>query len=100
MKLWELPGWNTGARVRRAGWYGTIQCNKEGTLLLVVDLHADDWMLVEEPKKKKTITLWRPIVKDAVGYRTRSGWMERERWADHHGDKIVAWESREVTVDE
>lgn len=59
-RLWEIEGWDRGAKVRRKEWNRDAFDTFEGssTAISLLALRADDWELYEEPKKKRIVKMW------------------------------------------
>ncbi len=101
MKLWEIPGWDKGVKVRRQHWIAGyhVKFSDKESHIRVGEFMEDDWEPYEEPKPRRKVTLWRPIFKELAGNYSMYDWKsDKKRWDHTHG--IVGWESKVVEVDD
>lgn len=76
--IWELPGWNSGAKVRRSSWErgDYIYRRDDGTwadyTLISSDdiahaaMNSNDWELYTEPPVEVEVFEW--LYEDSIGY--------------------------------
>lgn len=102
MKIYEIPDF-LNKKVRRCNWsaewwirFDRVRWLTDTNALSTGPDESDNW---EEFKEKKKIILWRAIIKNETGYHT-SNWCDSKDSMYHTTCTIVAWESREVEVNE
>lgn len=80
MKLYEIEGFDKGAKVKRKKWTKTkyviyakgcfINSSKKEKIISIKDIiEKNDWLVYEEPKKFKRYWLWNIKTQNNIWYR-------------------------------
>jgi len=104
MHLYEILGWEDGVKVRRKSWREgsyRIFCSTSG--LNALDAFASDWELWTEPKKKRKVTLYAPLVKSDSGSIYMCEFGEKKEYHQRvkgRKETVVGWHEIVVEVEE
>jgi hypothetical protein len=97
-KKWTRVGWT------KNDYIYFVDGAWKHSLFYVFELHKDDdWIEYIEPKKKRKVTLWRPIRKNIcsgmIFVDLADQWKEIKT-TNYSFDNVVGWESKEVEVED